>query len=138
MTALLLVATLVMLIAVVLGLWRVIVGPSTLDRMLGFDLVTLTLAGLVLVFSALTGEGAYVELVLVLSGLGFLTTVAYFYYLTHLEPEAGAQRRDKAHSDEQRDDMAHSDAQRRDMAHSDAQRDDMAHSDERSTTGGRP
>lgn len=88
MTALLWVAAAMMLLAVALGLWRVAKGPTTLERMLGFDLVTVTLAGLVLVFSALTGEHDYVELVLVLSGLGFLTTVAYFYYLAHLEPDA--------------------------------------------------
>ncbi len=109
-TALLWIATLAMLIAASLGLWRVARGPSTLDRMLGFDLVTVTLAGLVLVFSALTGEGAYIEAVLVLSALGFLTTVAYFYYLSHLEPEAGEQQRDRA----QQSDRAQRDALQRD------------------------
>ena len=68
------------------GLWRLIVGPTTLDRMLGFDMITVTVGGLVLVFSAATGSTDYVEFVFILSTLGFLSTVAYFYYLMQLSP----------------------------------------------------
>ena len=73
--------------AILAGLWRLSVGPSTLDRLLGFDMVTITGVALVLVFSAATGSSAYVEFVVVLSGLGFLTTVVYYYYLMQLGPE---------------------------------------------------
>ncbi|AUX20647.1 uncharacterized protein SOCEGT47_011200 [Sorangium cellulosum] len=69
------------------GLWRLGRGPTTLDRMLGFDMITITVVALVLVFSAATGSADYIEFVLILSGLGFLTTVAYFYYLMHLGPD---------------------------------------------------
>lgn len=69
------------------GLWRLGVGPTTLDRMLGFDMITITVAALVLVFSAATRATDYVEFVFILSGLGFLTTVAYFYYLMQLSPD---------------------------------------------------
>ncbi|MGK4007029.1 monovalent cation/H+ antiporter complex subunit F [Sorangium sp. So ce1036] len=69
------------------GLWRLGRGPTTLDRMLGFDMITITVVALVLVFSAATGSADYIEFVLILSGLGFLTTVAYFYYLMHLSPD---------------------------------------------------
>lgn len=69
------------------GLWRLRAGPTTLDRMLGFDTITITVVALVLVFSAATRSTDELELVLVLSGLGFLTTVAYFYYLTRLRPD---------------------------------------------------
>lgn len=69
------------------GLWRLSVGPTTLDRLLGFDMVTITGAALVLVFSAATHSTDYIEFVMVLTALGFFTTVAYYYYLMQLRPE---------------------------------------------------
>lgn len=69
------------------GVWRLSVGPTTLDRMLGFDMVAITVAGLVLVFSATTDSTDFLDFVFILSGLGFLTTVAYFYYLMQLSPQ---------------------------------------------------
>ncbi|MGK3996558.1 monovalent cation/H+ antiporter complex subunit F [Sorangium sp. So ce1024] len=73
--------------AIAAGLWRLSTGPTTLDRMLGFDMITITVVALVLVFSAATGSADYIEFALILSGLGFLTTVAYFYYLMQLGPD---------------------------------------------------
>lgn len=73
--------------AVGAGVLRLIVGPTTLDRMLGFDLLTVTVSALVLVFSVTTGSSVYIEFVFILSALGFLTTVAYFYYLMQLSPD---------------------------------------------------
>lgn len=66
------------------GVWRLAKGPTVLDRMLAFDIVTITVSGLVLVFSAATGSTDFLEFVFVLAALGFLTTVAYFYYLMNL------------------------------------------------------
>jgi len=73
--------------AVTAGIWRVVKGPTTLDRMVGFDLVTITVSGLVLVFSVTTGATDFLEFVFILSALGFLSTVAYFYYLMQLSPD---------------------------------------------------
>ncbi|WP_437782402.1 monovalent cation/H+ antiporter complex subunit F [Sorangium sp. So ce1097] len=73
--------------AIAAGLWRLGTGPTTLDRMLGFDMITITVVALVLVFSAATGSVDYIEFAFILSGLGFLTTVAYFYYLMQLGPD---------------------------------------------------
>lgn len=78
---------LVLFAAIGAGLWRLGTGPTTLDRMIGFDTITITVVALVLVFSAATRSTDYVEFMLVLSGLGFLTTVAYFYYLMQLPPD---------------------------------------------------
>lgn len=69
------------------GLWRLVLGPTTLDRMLGFDMVTITVSAFVLAFSAATSSTDYVDFVFVLSALGFLTTVAYFYYLMQLSAD---------------------------------------------------
>lgn len=82
----LIVVAVTLAVAVSAGLWRLILGPTTLDRMLGFDLITVIVMGMVLVFSATIRSTDYVDFVVVLSGLGFLTTVAYFYYLMQLDP----------------------------------------------------
>lgn len=73
--------------AVCVGVWRLAKGPTTLDRMLGFDSVAITVSGLVLVFSAATGSTDFLEFVFILSALGFLTTVSYFYYLMQLSAD---------------------------------------------------
>lgn len=74
-------------LAVAVGIWRLAIGPTTLDRMLGFDIVAVSVSGLVLVFSTATGSTDFVEFVFILSALGFLTTVAYFYYLMQLRSD---------------------------------------------------
>jgi multisubunit Na+/H+ antiporter MnhF subunit len=81
-----LVISLALFAAIGAGLWRLFLGPTTLDRILGFDMITITVMAFVLVISATTRTSDYVEFVFVLSGLGFLTTVAYFYYLMQLSP----------------------------------------------------
>jgi len=69
------------------GVWRIATGPTTLDRMVGFESVAITASGLVLVFSAATASNDFIEFVFILAALGFLTTVAYFYYLMQLSKD---------------------------------------------------
>lgn len=76
-----------LLSAVAVGLWRVGRGPTTLDRMLGFDLITIAVISLVVVFSVATHSSHFIEFIFILSGLGFLTGVAYFYYLMQRSPD---------------------------------------------------
>lgn len=83
--------------SIAVGLWRLHRGPTTLDRLLGLDLTTITIMCIVLVFSALTQTVEVIEFVLLFSALGFLTTVSYYYYLMQLPPgdeefDAGGER----------------------------------------------
>lgn len=71
-----------LMLAVLAGLWRVVFGPSTLDRLLGFDTAMIAMLAIVLLVSVRERTDVSLELVLVLTGLGFFTTVAYFYYLS--------------------------------------------------------
>lgn len=68
------------------GIWRVAVGPTVLDRMLGLDLLTVTTVALMIVYSIHHRTSDFVELILIITALGFFTTVAFFYYLCHLPP----------------------------------------------------
>lgn len=74
-------------LAVAVGVWRLAKGPTTLDRMLGFDVVAASISGMVLVFSAATQSADFLEFVFILSALGFLSTVSYFYYLMQLSAD---------------------------------------------------
>jgi len=68
------------------GLWRLSKGPTALDRLIGFDMLVVTVVALVLLFSRATQSVDFIEFVMVVSCLSFLTTVAYFYYLMQLRP----------------------------------------------------
>jgi len=73
---------LVMLAATILiSLWRIAAGPSVMDRMLAFDLITVCGVGLIAVLSFIWETDLFIELVLVYSLMGFLGTVAFALFL---------------------------------------------------------
>lgn len=77
----LLVVTLAFLIlSVLIGFHRLIVGPSVFDRILAFDAVVICAVALTAVLSRLWHTPVYLELILIVASLGFFTTVAFVYY----------------------------------------------------------
>lgn len=72
-----------------IGVWRIAVGPTTLDRMVAFDLLTMTIVAIMVLFSVREQTADYVELIIIVAALGFFSTVAYFYYLAQLPAEEG-------------------------------------------------
>ncbi len=67
---------LLMLAAVALALWRLLLGPSTPDRVVAADtLGVITTAGLVWLASALD-NGIYLDVALVYAALAFIGVVA--------------------------------------------------------------
>ncbi len=79
----------VLLMVASAGLWRLSQGPTTLDRLIGFDTVTIAVTALIALFSIHAGTAEYMELMLVTAGLGFFTTVAYFFYLSQPKKRGG-------------------------------------------------
>lgn len=69
--------------------WRIAKGPTTLDRMIGFDLLTISVIALMILFSVHENTGEYLELIIIVTALGFFSTVAYFYYLAQLPAREG-------------------------------------------------
>lgn len=55
---------------------RLIKGPSTPDRVVALDLIAVTTAGFILVFSISTKESVYVDIAVALALVAFLGTVA--------------------------------------------------------------
>jgi|GEM_PF-201142 Multisubunit Na+/H+ antiporter, MnhF subunit len=72
-----------------ISVWRIGKGPTTLDRMLGIDLLTVTVVALMILVSLREGTTDYVELIIIVAALGFFSTVAYYYYLSQLPAVEG-------------------------------------------------
>ena len=83
------VSWLVFIPGLTVALWRIVKGPTTLDRMLGIDLLTITTVALMIGYSIHERTGDFIELILIVTALGFFTTVAFFYYLSHLPATEG-------------------------------------------------
>jgi len=75
--------------AILLGFYRVARGPSILDRVMAFDLITTCAVGIIALLSIQWHTSLYLELILVFSLLGFLTTIAFVFYLHASETRAG-------------------------------------------------
>ena len=67
--------------AILLALWRMARGPSVVDRILAFDAVTVCVVGLIVLLSIKWGSSFFLELILVVSLLGFMSGVAFVFYL---------------------------------------------------------
>lgn len=68
-------------VSVLLTTYRVLRGPTWGDRVTAFDFLTVTLAVLVVVVALRTGYTAFLDAALLISLLGFLSTVALARYL---------------------------------------------------------
>ncbi len=71
------------------GGWRIARGPTLFDRIIGFDTVMIAIVGWIVLFSIRVRTGEYLELVIVVTALGFFATVSYFYYLSQRGDGAG-------------------------------------------------
>lgn len=75
--------------AILLGLIRLARGPSVLDRVLSFDLISTCAVGMTILLSMRWRTTVYFELMLIFSLLGFFTTVAFVFYLhATVEPQS--------------------------------------------------
>jgi len=75
------IATFFLAVALLLALYRLIKGPSLADRVIALDLISMILAGKILVYIVLTGEPIYLDAIVVLAVIAFFGTVAFARYL---------------------------------------------------------
>ena len=68
-------------LTIIAALWRVAVGPTVMDRMLAFDLITVCGVGIIVILSFAWKSELFTDLVLVYSLVGFLGTVALTHFL---------------------------------------------------------
>jgi multicomponent Na+:H+ antiporter subunit F len=88
-----------LILALLLGFYRLAVGPTVVDRILAFDAVVLCAAGLVVLLSRIWETPLYLDLILIVTSLGFFTTVAFVFYLQRTMHVAG----EKVHGEEKED-----------------------------------
>lgn len=68
-------------ISIVIALYRVIRGPTLHDRILALDSIGYIVIGIVAVLSILLGSSAFLETILLIGILAFLSTIALSKYL---------------------------------------------------------
>lgn len=67
--------------ALVLNLYRLAIGPETVDRVLALDTMTVNAIALVIVGGILLGTTMYFEAALLFAMVGFVGTVAFCKFL---------------------------------------------------------
>ena len=60
---------------------RFLKGPSIADRVISLDLLVTIGIGAFAVYSVLTGQATFLDIAMVVALIGFLSTVAFSYYL---------------------------------------------------------
>jgi multicomponent K+:H+ antiporter subunit F len=75
------VAALMLGVALLLNVWRLVIGPDAADRILALDTLTVNGAGLLILFCIEVGSTLYFEAALLIAVLGFVGTVALAKYL---------------------------------------------------------
>jgi multicomponent Na+:H+ antiporter subunit F len=60
---------------------RFLKGPSIVDRVISLDLMVSIGIGAIVVYSILTDQSTFLDIAMVVALIGFLSTVAFSYYL---------------------------------------------------------
>jgi multicomponent Na+:H+ antiporter subunit F len=68
-------------VSIVFALIRLVRGPNIADRVIALDLITTLGIGIIVAYSIATNQPAFMDIAVVLALLGFLTTVAFAYYI---------------------------------------------------------
>ena len=75
------IAMLGLVLAILLAWVRMARGPTVLDRILCFDVITVCVVGMMILLAIRWDTDLFLELMLVVSLLGFLSGVALVFYL---------------------------------------------------------
>ncbi len=68
-------------VAIALGFWRLLVGPSAPDRILALDTLAINAIALLILLGIRLGSSLYFEAALLIALIGFVSTVALCKYL---------------------------------------------------------
>jgi multicomponent Na+:H+ antiporter subunit F len=93
MTGVLWLCSLLLLLALLLGLWRIWIGPSMADRMLAAQLFGTTGTGILLLLAELMQQPALRDVALILALLAVMATVA-FVARAHPAVDASQEKQD--------------------------------------------
>jgi multicomponent K+:H+ antiporter subunit F len=68
-------------VAMLMNLWRILAGPSVLDRVLALDTLAINAIALIILYGMLAGTPLYFESALLLAMFSFVSTVACCRFL---------------------------------------------------------
>lgn len=68
-------------VALLLNLWRVVRGPTVMDRVLAIDTMVINTIALIILFGIQHQTTVYFEAALLLAMFGFISTVAYCRFI---------------------------------------------------------
>ena len=74
-------AVIIIMIAIGLGIYRLVKGPTVVDRVIALDLLTLIAIALITMIALVTSRFIYVDVALVYGLLSFLSVLALARYL---------------------------------------------------------
>jgi multicomponent Na+:H+ antiporter subunit F len=86
-------------LSLLMGMLRFLKGPSVADRVIALDAVVLCAVGFLALLSLVWRSTVFLDLLLVVSLLGFLATVAFVNYLKEKSPSGGSEE-EKGEKDE--------------------------------------
>jgi len=69
------------ILALVLNIWRVVIGPDVTDRILALDTLYINSIALLLLLGIYMASTAYFEAALLIAMIGFIGTIALCKYL---------------------------------------------------------
>ncbi len=68
-------------VGLAITLWRIIVGPSSADRILALDTMVINVIAMILLYGIWLGTDVYFEAALLIAMVGFVSTVAYCRFI---------------------------------------------------------
>jgi len=74
-------AVIIIMVAIGLGIYRLVKGPTVVDRVIALDLLTLIAIALITMIALVTSRFIYVDVALVYGLLSFLSVLAVARYL---------------------------------------------------------
>ncbi len=77
----LIITFIVVALAQVMSMVRLVIGPSTGDRILALDTMVVNAIGLIVLLGIAQGSRIYFEVTLIIAMLGFVSTVAYARFI---------------------------------------------------------
>lgn len=77
----LMIAFVIVAVAQVMSMVRLVIGPSTGDRILALDTMVVNAIGLIVLLGIIQGSRIYFEVTLIIAMLGFVSTVAYARFI---------------------------------------------------------
>ena len=68
-------------IALLLNLWRIAIGPDAADRIMALDTMVINVIALLVLYGVWRSTAIYFEAAMLISMVGFVSTVAYCRFL---------------------------------------------------------